>query len=824
MKKNNLPVPYHSAARFLNHKRPGLILFILQCVLILLLLRPALTAQEWQSLGPDDADWPYLHGISYLSAAISGQGVPYVVYMDRGSGDKASCRKFQGGRWVDVGPRGFSEGTVSFTSIAIKDNGIPYVVYQENNSMATVKKFISGNWVNVGQPGFTESYALNTSIVIDGNGTPYVVYIDGYGPMAGAVTVKKFTTGQWTTVGQRQFSAGRAEAPSMAIDKNGIPYVVYQDWTDNYKTVVKKFTGSNWIEVGNIDHYGNEPTKLAINNNGVPFIAYYDETAGKVQVKKFRTGNWMNVGDPDFLPLGSGWIHLAINSNGIPFLTYQNKYVKKYTGGNWVDVGSQGEAGSLIGFDNQDIPYVFSETVRKLTNGQWKDLGTRYGFSAGSVASVAAATDGNGIPYVAYQDLANNGKATVMKYENGNWMNAGSPGFSTDSAWYTSMAIKNNGVPFVVYKDKGYHGRVTVKKFSNYSWRTVGLPGFSAGEVAYTSIAINSNAVPFVVYRDEGNGGKATVKKFTDGSWNNVGPAGFTPAGVTNTSMLMECGTVPWIIYRDELSGNVELRKFWQGSWKELPSPGRSGSGVDMAINDWGTPYVFYRETDGARNLIVKYFIADTWTTLGPPVEPGASYEFINQRILLNAGSDPYVLYIKSGPVHPESFVTQEIRVKYFNGSDWVDIWPAGQGGIHIWTTSFAFKPAGQLFVAYRHSYERGMFAKIAESPFSDPASFARNRLNEAITEQGIGEKPITINVIPNPVAGSASLYLSLDKESIITVTLTGMNGQLIWSKEVSLAKGFSVIDLPVSQLTSGVYLLTAKTKEGRMASVRIIK
>ena len=115
-----------------------------------------------------------------------------------------------------------------------------------------------------------------------------------------------------------------------------------------------------------------------------------------------------------------------------------------------------------------------SGTVRKLTNGQWKDLGTRYGFSAGPVASVASVTDGSGIAYVAYQDLVNNGKATVMKYEYDSWVNTGIAGFSADSALYISIAIKNNGVPLVavsythldVYKRQlsGFNGKINAAK------------------------------------------------------------------------------------------------------------------------------------------------------------------------------------------------------------------------------------------------------------------------------------------------------------------------------------------------------------------------
>ena len=54
----------------------------------------------------------------------------------------------------------------------------------------------------------------------------------------------------WGTVGSPDFSASITEYTSLAIDKNGIPYVAYGDDGDGYKATVMKYNGTNWEVVG----------------------------------------------------------------------------------------------------------------------------------------------------------------------------------------------------------------------------------------------------------------------------------------------------------------------------------------------------------------------------------------------------------------------------------------------------------------------------------------------------------------------------------------------------------------------------------------------
>jgi hypothetical protein len=65
---------------------------------------------------------------------------------------------------------------------------------------------------------------------------------------------------------------------------------------------------------------------------------------------------------------------------------------------------------------------------------------------------------------VAYKDIENESKATVMKYNGESWVTVGSAGFSADDADYTSLVF-SDGTPYVAYRDGGNGDKATVMKF-----------------------------------------------------------------------------------------------------------------------------------------------------------------------------------------------------------------------------------------------------------------------------------------------------------------------------------------------------------------------
>jgi hypothetical protein len=146
--------------------------------------------------------------------------------------------------------------------------------------------------------------------------------------------------------------------------------------------------------------------------------------------------------------------------------------------------------------------------------GAWQTVGTA-GFSAGITSYTSLAIDSTGTPYVAFSDVANGQKATVMKYASGSWQTVGTAGFSVGEAGDTCLTIDSAGTPYVAYGD-GFPsgGRATVMKYAGGAWQPVGTPSFSESGVRCTSLAIDSTGIAYVAYVDGGNGNKATVMRF----------------------------------------------------------------------------------------------------------------------------------------------------------------------------------------------------------------------------------------------------------------------------------------------------------------------
>jgi len=659
-------------------------------------------------------------GTTYWTSLAFNNGIPYVAYRDGDNGGKATVMKYTGNGatgWETVGTAGFSAGQADFTSLAF-DNGIPYVAYKDagNSNKATMMKYTAGAWQNVGTAGFSAGTANYTSLAFD-NGIPYVAYEDlGNG---GKATVMKYTAGAgWEAVGAG-FSAGDVYYTSLAFD-NGIPYVAYMDLSNSDKATVMKYTGNGatgWEAVGTAGFSAGQAefTSLAFDN-GIPYVAYKDEdNSDKATVMKY-TGNgatgWEAVGTAGF-SAGEVWFTSLAFDNGIPYVAY-------------TDGGNSNKA-----------------TVMKYTgNGAtgWEAVGTA-GFSAGD-AYYTSLVFNNGIPYVAYKDGGNGGKATVSSmcrkyatvtdWSNGEikgtvslsgekylvevtvsgvttteliyfykglfWKNVGTAGFSAGTAEYTSLAF-DNGTPYVAYRDGDNGGKATVMKYTaGAGWEAVGAAGFSAGGADYTSLAFN-NGIPYVAYRDNGNGGKATVMKYTAGAgWEAVGTAGFSAGGADWTSLAFDNG-IPYVAYRDNGNGGKATVMKYTGNgatgWEAVGTAGFSAGQTDSTslAFDNGIPYVAYRD-NGGKATVMKYTGngATGWEAVGTAGFSTGEVWFTS--LAFNNGI-PYVAYRDNG--------WKATVMKYTgNGATgWEAVGTAGFSAGEVFGTSLAFNN-GIPYVAYR--------------------------------------------------------------------------------------------------------------------------
>ena len=222
--------------------------------------------------------------VQYTSIAIDGGGTPYVVYQDGNDTGKfkATVMKYDSdsSKWLIVGNRWFSRTQTFYTSIAIDSWGTPYVVFEDGvNGSATVMNFNGSNWQTVGNPSFSAGRVAYPSIAIGRQGQPVVAYLDGANASKATVMMYDFYSG-WSAVGNEGFTTGQAYYPSLALDRFGTPYVAYSDNSDSNRATVMTYDGYNdeWKTVGKAGFSSDwvwSPS-IVIDSNDVPYVVYSD--------------------------------------------------------------------------------------------------------------------------------------------------------------------------------------------------------------------------------------------------------------------------------------------------------------------------------------------------------------------------------------------------------------------------------------------------------------------------------------------------------------------------------------------------------------------
>ena len=319
------------------------------------------------------------------------------------------------------------------------------------------------------------------------------------------------------------------------------------------------------------------------------------DAAGNPLAPNSSPSYWDFLGPGNLSPQFSYGASLAMNSWGNIYVAFSDGAnggkvtVKTFDPlvSDWVVVGDPGFSAGSAAFisiitDPTGNPYIAfrdvgndnKTTVMRLIANQWTVVGTA-GFTPGLILENSLAFDQFNTPYFAFRDSAD--KVTVMKFNGTGWENVGNAAFATQSATNGSLFVDGYGTPYYAFSDGDNGGKATVMKFNGTSWENVGNAGFSAGSAQYLSLVFDGLSY-YVGYQDSGNGGKATVMTFNGASWEAVGASGFTAGAATYVSLAMDnqgTGGTPYIAFRDEANGGkATVMKYNGSSWETVGSAG----------------------------------------------------------------------------------------------------------------------------------------------------------------------------------------------------------------------------------------------------------
>ena len=328
-----------------------------------------LAGDTWQPLGPpgaaslgsawycrlafDRRDRLYL-----VSRDYGARGDGHVVMFDPAAKEP---------RWIDVGPSSaVSPMATHWTDIAVSSTGVPYVAFADrrtnpegkkptdpNDDRATVVRVVAGKWLTVGPMGFSPAAARFPSIALGPGDVPYVAY--QCRRQGGKLSVMKFDTptSGWGYVGKPGCSAKQMSNPVIRIDAKGVPhaaFICHADGAMRYEVRVLRFNGAKWTRVGGAasgDDYATLQTEgwrqwisLDFDRAGRPCVAYQVGRArgAKAAVRRFDGKAWMPLGALGFTPAAADYLAMACDTTGGPWIVFrdgahgQSVTVMKYTG------------------------------------------------------------------------------------------------------------------------------------------------------------------------------------------------------------------------------------------------------------------------------------------------------------------------------------------------------------------------------------------------------------------------------------------------------------------------------------------------------------
>ncbi|MEI7024762.1 S-layer homology domain-containing protein [Paenibacillus sp. y28] len=352
-------------------------------------------------------------------------------------------------------------------------------------------------------------------------------------------------------------------------------------------------TLQEWQELGNTAFSEGGAEYMSLYVDGVtPYVAYMDVNRGnKATVMKYdRDSNtWVSVGSRGFSTYESYYMTIKV-ADGTPYVAY------------W-EYGFQSR-GMVMKYDSED--------------NAWEPVGPN-GFRDGFINNVSLYI-ADGIPYVAYSDVSNNGRLTVMKYDSNSdtWNTVGNPHFSASSTSYNSLYVASDGTPYVAYSDLGDSGKATVMKYDSFmnTWGTVGNASFSASNAESTSLYVASDGTPYVAYADGDNFSKATVMKYDRDSnaWVPLGNESISTGYAANVSLEVAPNGTFYVGYRDHgNSSKTTVMRYDSDSntWVYVGKDGFSPSAASVAslsLASDGTPYMAYTDWDNSNNVTVMSY------------------------------------------------------------------------------------------------------------------------------------------------------------------------------------------------------------------------
>ncbi len=428
----------------------------------------------------------------------------------------------------------------------------------------------------------------------------------------------------------------------------------------------------------------------------------------------------------------------------------------------------------------------------------------------------------NNTPYITWRESFSTFNPIYVKYYNGsNWLQAGGnvTHDMNHGAGYPRIAA-SNGTPHVTwYESYGTSFQIFVKYFDGNSWLPLG-PGSlnvsSDHNARYPSIAITGNT-PYVTWQELDPVYQIYVKHFNGSDWVqdggslNIDPAhpGYYP-GIAIT----ESGT-PYVSWRE--TNGASIRQLYVshynagGGWLQdngslNMNPYDNAYSATIAILN-GTPFAVWEEeaVQLASQVQVKHYNGNSWSQDGGSLNLNIAQDAKFPSMVFFNGT-PFVAWRESNGT------ADQIYVKYFNGQSWIQ----DGGSLNVNPGQNASYPRlaasnGTMYAAWRefNGSTNQIYAKhfvpseLAVTPTSTPIA----------THTSTPGKPPLLQIQHGLVriarGESAQMLINLPRSGLAQLGIYDLTGRLVIELlDRRLNAGTHEITWDGSRAGSGTYLV----------------
>lgn len=360
------------------------------------------------------------------------------------------------------------------------------------NLLFTLGSIQSQSWDYYGNPGFSAGAANEISFDILESGEIFLALqeLDNEGKLD--LFLKNNGIPVWASVtGDAGFSSGNSIGIDLNLESDGSPFFSFIDTTldtiefghlDNSNSLVT----TNPSNGGDIDgHSVNSITRE--NSDGLVYICSYHSSWNIVVYRANSMGGNFSI----FHPYG------VLGDNSISQLSFDIKFNSGYIAYSNLEDGGKID---ILNFQGQTMDVT--DTWDNISDG----LSNYFKIAINPLTLQ---------PYIAYQDIANNGALTVKKLNGSSeWELVGEVGFSQGLVNYVDLDFDVNGNPFVVFQDVNFSNKLSVMTYNSGTWDYVGERGITESTASHCEIKLNSNGEIFVGFKDGSQDNKASVMRY----------------------------------------------------------------------------------------------------------------------------------------------------------------------------------------------------------------------------------------------------------------------------------------------------------------------